>query len=172
MDIIVVSSKDKKVDENLHNLYNVIVYEETIGTISNWIMNYVNNYFDYYYIKNSIIHARESSIDTIITGSSYGRFRVNEEDIPHAVNLSLPSQDIYYSLKSIKKVCEFNDGIKNIVLCCGYYYFFCDLSKSKNISDFYNILKVYVPLFGDDAYHNCNILVSKNGGQRIRQSYI
>ncbi|CDB69169.1 putative uncharacterized protein [Eubacterium sp. CAG:252] len=49
----------------------------------------------------------------------------------------------------------------------GIIIFLCNLSKSKNISDFYNILKVYVPLFGDDAYHNCNILVSENGGREL-----
>lgn len=163
-DIIVVSSNDKDVDKDLHNLYNVIVYEETIGIISNQIINYVNEYFDYYYIKNSIRQTKERTINTIVTGSSYGRVGVDEKSMLNAINLSLSSQDIYYSLKGIEKACEFNSTIKNIVVCCGYYYFYSDLSKSKNIPELYKIPNVYVPLFGNNAYHNCNILARKMGG--------
>lgn len=163
-DIIVVSCRDESIDEDLHNQYNVIVYEETIDIISRQITNYINENFDYFYMKNAISQGKKNSTNTIVTGSSYGRLGVNEKNIPNAVNISLSSQDIYYSLKGINKICESNDNIKNIVVCCGYYYFFSDMSKTKDMSVLQNIIKVYVPLYGNEAYHNCNMLARKMGG--------
>ena len=95
-DFIVISNKDTKVDKDIHNDYNIVVFEEIVDEVSIQIMNYVNYNFDYYYIRKSFKLAETSNIENIITGSSYGRLDVNEKDIPNAINLSLESQDMYY----------------------------------------------------------------------------
>lgn len=158
VDLIIVSDKDKEINANLHNEYNIIVFEETVDAISKQIIKHVYNNFDYYFIKNALDAARTSEIDTIVTGSSYGRLGVNENAMLRTVNLALSSQDIYYSLKGIQQACEKNNYIKNIVICCGYYYFFSDMSKGKDINVLDNISKVYKPIFGEEAYHNCYLL--------------
>lgn len=153
-DVIIVSDKDKEIDDNLHNEYNIVIFEEIVDELSKQVVNYVYNNFDYYFITNALNEAKTSQINTIITGSSYGRVGVNENDMLKTINLSLSSQDLYYSLKGIQKVIEVDENIKNIVICCGYYYFYSDFSKSKEgVTD--RISKVYLPIFGDESYHNC-----------------
>lgn len=156
-DVIIVSDKDKEIDDNLHNEYNIVIFEEIVDELSKQVVNYVYNNFDYYFITNALNEAKTSQINTIITGSSYGRVGVNENDMLKTINLSLSSQDLYYSLKGIQKVIEVDENIKNIVICCGYYYFYSDFSKSKEgVTD--RISKVYLPIFGDESYHNCYLL--------------
>lgn len=65
-------------------------------------------------------------------------------------------QDLYYSVRGIYKVCKENKNIKNIVLCCSYYYFFSDLSKAENPGERARISRVYYPLYQD--MHNCVLL--------------
>lgn len=153
-DIIIVSSRDDKIDGNL---YNVVFFEETVDELSKQIINHVNSNFDYYFIKNALgIGGGDGyKTNTIVTGSSYGRLGVDENKMPNTVNLSLPSQDLYYSLKGIEHVCSHNSNIKNIVLCCSYYYFFSDMSRGKDKGILANIPRIYVPLFGEMGYHNC-----------------
>lgn len=157
-DVIIVSDKDEEIDDSIHNEYNIIIFEETIDEIYKQIINYVNSHYDYYYIKNALDSVKTSEINTIITGSSYGKLGINANEMFKTVNLSLSSQDLYYSLQGIQSACASSNTIKNIVICCGYYYFFSDLSKNKNCEVLSNISKVYVPLFGDEAYHNCFLL--------------
>ena len=65
----------------------------------------------------------------------------------------MPSQDMYYSVKGIYDVLNCNKNITNIALCMGYYYFFNDMSKVKNIYELMRVVKVYNKLYQD--MHNC-----------------
>jgi hypothetical protein len=47
-----------------------------------------------------------------------------------SINLSLPSQDIYYSILIAKEIIENNKNIKKCYLGTGYWTFHFDLSKS------------------------------------------
>ena len=156
-DIIVISNAD---DEGFYNndlsSYNIVIYEDFCEKISSNIIQEFQYNYDYYHLKHALSAAVNPNITSIISGSSYGLFGIETSLLSNAVNLSLPSQDLYYSLKGIYYVCNKNRNIKNIVLCVGYYYFFSDLSKNKNLSEIRRISKVYKPLYAD--MHNCSLL--------------
>lgn len=159
-DYIIISKTD--MDFNFFepfSLCSVLVYEDFFHKISNNVIVEISYNFDYYYLKNAISASKREEIDTIITGSSYGLFGIDCKQLPGAVNLALRSQDLYYSLKGIYEVCSANKNIRNIVLCCNYYYFFSDLSKTKNEDEIQRVSKVYQPLYED--LHNCELLPPK-----------
>lgn len=158
MDVLIISKQEK--NENLP-LCNMVIYEEILQEISlNILQEYKNNY-DFYYLQHALLEAKQKSIETIITGSSYGRLGVLDQMLysQNAVNLSLSSQDLYYSIRGGYEVYNINKNIKNIVICCSYYYFFSDLSKSKNSNVIKLISKIYMPLFQD--MHNCVLMPRK-----------
>lgn len=155
-DIVIVSKKDSDFSYNNGSLVTVIVYEEMLEKIfENILLEYQRNY-DYYYLRNALEHAKNEEINTIITGSSYGLFGISSDMLRKEVNLSLTSQDLYYSLKCIYEVWKYNKNIKNIVLCSSYYYFYSDLSRTENKGEILRVSKVYNLLFGD--MHNCILL--------------
>lgn len=159
-DIIIISKEDFSVTAIDFSFFKVLFYEEVTQRIfSNVIQQYEEDK-DYYYLKDQLDYARTSSIDTIITGSSYGLYGIDASLLSHKVNLSLPSQDLYYSLKGVYKLYKEkekeNVSICNVVLCCGYYYFHTDLSRTKNQSEISRIAKVYHPIYHD--MHNCVFL--------------
>lgn len=155
-DVIIMSNKDKSFSDEDRNNYNIVHVEDVINKINVNIMEEINNNYDYYYLKYQLSKAENSPIDTIITGSSYGLFGIKESMIPNAVNLSLASQDLYYAMKGIEYVLGKNKNIKHIVLCASYYYFYSDLSKTRNTFEIQRIAKVYSPIFDDR--HNCYLM--------------
>ena len=80
---------------------------------------------------------------------------MDEKQLSHQINLSLASQDIYYSLEGAKYVLNKNNNIRNIVICCGYYYFYSDLSRTNNEKELMRVPKVYYKLYGRRGVHNC-----------------
>lgn len=157
-DFVVVSKKDSLEDIDFEQ-NQVIIFEDVIEKLlANVFQEYQYN-SDYYYLKNAMAAAKRPSVNTLITGSSYGLFGIDEEMLPNAVNLSLASQDLFYSIKEIYEICENNPHIENVVLCCSYYYLFSDLSKSQNKNELLRISKVYNPLFKD--VHNALLLPPK-----------
>lgn len=157
-DIIVISNTDNNIKFDLSS-YNTMVYEEFYEKILINIVQECQYNYDYYYLKNALLHSSDPEVSTLISGSSYGVFGVDTSLLFNAVNLSSISQDLYYSLKLIYSACETNKNVKNIVLCLGYYYFFSDLSKTQNTNEIRRISNVYKPLFND--IHNCPILPPK-----------
>ena len=127
--------------------YNIYVYEELVQKIyENIIQEYLYNY-DYYYLRNAINACMEQKIDTLITGSSYGLFGIYEPYLKGQINMSLQSQDLFYSFEQIESVCSRNENIKNIVLCIGYWHFFWDLSKTRDMGELSRISQTYIPVF-------------------------
>lgn len=158
-DIIIISRFDSSISQENILKYTIFIYEDFFEKISlNIIQEHQYNY-DYYYLKHALTNAANPHTTTIISGSSYGLFGIDDSMLSQAVNLSLMSQDLYYSLKGIYQVCSNNQNIKNIVLCLGYYYFFSDLSKTQNTNEIQRISKVYKPLYKD--IHNCTLLPPK-----------
>lgn len=157
-DVIIISKEDI-VTERDFIPFTVIVYEEYFEKIACNIMRENEANFDYYYLKNALAKAKELNTDTIITGLSYGLFGIDDSILNKEVNLSYLSQDLYYSLKGIYDVYQENKYIKNVVLCCGYYYFFMDMSKSQNPLWLQRVSEIYDPLFHD--IHNCFLLPPK-----------
>ena len=154
-DLIIVSQMDVSLMTGLEE-YHVIVYEQFFQELSARVCQEYYNNHDYYYLKNALQQAQNTNVTTLISGSSYGAFGIDLSYIDNAVNLSSISQDLYYSIKLLRRACEANRNIKNIVLCVGHYCFFSDLSLAKTPSELQRISKVYYPLLHDS--HNCLIL--------------
>lgn len=132
---------------------SAVVYEEFLEEIVEYSCNMFMRNWDYFYLNNKMNEAKNA--ETLILGSSYARFGIKEEMMEKAVNLSLPSQDLYYAFELLKKVCTEEHSIKNVILGCGYYSFFSDLSKTKNRGELERISTVYAPILND--WHNCFI---------------
>ena len=158
-DIVIVSRLDSSVMRREELECTIIICEEIFEKILLNVRREYHYNYDYYYMKNALEEAVSPKITTIISGSSYGLYGIDHTLLSHEVNLSMTSQDLYYSLKGIYYVCERNPGIQNVVLCMGYYYFFSDLSKTQSLKEVSRISKVYAPLYHD--IHNCVLLPPK-----------
>ena len=134
----------------------IIVYEVAFNKVIESVFKEYQNNWEHYFYKNAINKAKDNATRTIITGSSYGLLGVDESMLDEAVNLSLTSQDLYYSIRTIYEVCESNVNIENIVLCCSYYYLYSDMSRSQNVDSQMRVAKIYNPLFGD--VHNAVVV--------------
>ncbi|HEY5588549.1 MAG TPA: hypothetical protein VIK86_06295 [Candidatus Paceibacterota bacterium] len=86
---------------------------------------------------------RKKNADTLIVGLSYSLCGIEESLLDSALNLSLPSQDIFYSYLLTKKIIEINK-IKKVAIGLSYYSFYFDMSKS--IYNKFRIDNVYYPL--------------------------
>lgn len=164
-DILIVCRVDFAEVARYRYQYNIYVYEELVQKIyENIIQEYLYNY-DYYYLRNAINACMEQKIDTLITGSSYGLFGIYEPYLKGQINMSLQSQDLFYSFEQIESVCSRNENIKNIVLCIGYWHFFWDLSKTRDMGELSRISQTYIPVFqeeyGMECIHNAHILPKK-----------
>lgn len=135
-----------------------IVYEDFMEIIFANINKEIEDNYNYYYLKEALEQGGKSFINTIITGSSYGLFGIDHSMLTDEVNLSLYSQDLYYSFKGILATYKANPQISTIVLCVSYYYFYSDLSQTQG-SELKRVSDVYYPLFQD--MHNAKLLPAK-----------
>lgn len=132
--------------------------------IVNRVKNLFDRKYDYYYLK-SCFDSKIDKREIIVAGSSYSVFGIIPDD--DMVCLGLPSQDFYYSDKLIRKYIENTNDIKKVVLVCGYYSAYHDLSMAKSFSERNRIDDVYFPLLCDR--HNSKTKVKKN---ILSKSYI
>lgn len=147
-DYILVSQQDR--DVHLEDVRDqTIVYEEVFNKVIESVFKEYQAHWERYFYKCAINKAKDDSTRTIITGSSYGLLGIDETMLDDAVNLSLTSQDLYYSIRTIYEVCESNANIENIVLCCSFYYLYSDMSKSQNLDSQMRVAKIYNSLFRD-----------------------
>lgn len=157
-DTIIVSEKDKDVYD--HNLFEILVYEEFSKELFRYVSHEVGINFDFYYLRNALEYAKSEKVSTLFTGSSYGLFGIDRRLLTNAANLSMTSQDLFYSICGINEVLEKNQKVKNIVLCCSYYYFFSDFSMSQNSFERGLMSQIYYPLFKD--MHNAALVLPRN----------
>lgn len=83
-------------------------------------------------------------------GSSYGQLGLEENQFDFPLkNLALQSQDMYYACLIAREAIKRNSKIEVVIIGCGYYYFYSDLSKTKNNLELRRVYDVYQPIFGD-----------------------
>lgn len=103
--------------------------------------------YEYFYINN-VVQNTNNKIDTVFIGPSYVVFGINPTKT--SVVLSLPSQDIYYSIQLLKKyLCHDKSNIKRVVMGLGYWGLYHDLSSVKSFDELNRIFDVYYPVLGD-----------------------
>ncbi len=156
-DEIILSNSDTIEKDDLLPFIPVI-YEDFVGKMLGNISNEIKENYDYYYLKEALEHAMDHSVRTIILGSSYGLFGIDTDMLAHDINLSLSSQDLFYSFLCLQSVYKSNPHISTVVFCVGYYYFYSDLSQSEGI-EISRVSNVYYPLF--QTMHNAKMIPAK-----------
>lgn len=138
---------------NYNDLYNNIL--TSCQTI------YFTNY-DYNFLKAELRRCLTEKFETLIVGNSYSLCGIENELLnTKSFNLSMHSQDLYYSYKLAKECIENNKNIKKCIIGVGHYTLYNDLSKCKGEYQT-NIMKnVYVPLL-KDKHNSCNADTSIN----------
>lgn len=112
--------------------------------------------YDRYYLQCAMKRAVLNDIDTLVIGSSYAMFGIDETIAPWLVNCGLPSQDLYYSNRIVSEILKKGVCVRNIVLVTSYYVLFSDLSRVESDYERLRISRVYYPLFND--VHHCIIM--------------
>ncbi|MET3207076.1 UNVERIFIED_CONTAM: hypothetical protein ABIC26_000010 [Paenibacillus sp. PvR008] len=139
----------------------VISYKKLVQElIGNFVkQKYYSNY-DYYYLSKNIKGNTDSEI--LAAGSSYSMFGLSERSFGKSIlNLSLASQDLYYSRKIVKEALKYSRNIKYCIIGMSYYSFHYDLSRSKKEAE-KRINKVYYPIFKDSHHFEVNESVTSS----------
>lgn len=143
----------------LNNFVNIFIYEDFYEMLINAFNNIkfiykerYNNNYDYNFLNTRLnLLKKDDSTKILITGLSYALMGLDENLFKYkACNLSLSSQDLYYSYKLSKDIISFNDNIKCCVIGLSYYSLHFDLSLCGEAA--MRINPVYLPLLGDS--HN------------------
>lgn len=136
--------------EEIDNGNEVLQWDVLFSELYSYVQSRWSRNYDGYYLKSAIADAWENDYETIVVGSSYARFGINEKELESKTkNLALPSQDLYYGCKIAKTLLERNSNIKNVIIGSGYNYFFSDLSKTQNLSEKSRVSNVYYFNFSD-----------------------
>ena len=131
-------------------------WDELIGQFYKKMLIYYNTNYDFFYLKNVINEVCTFKYDILFAGSSYARFGIEEKMLKRkGKNLSLSSQDIYYSCKLLKRLIDSNAEICDVVIGGSYYQFFCDLSSCSG-GELGRVSNVYYPILKD--MHNAIFL--------------
>jgi hypothetical protein len=155
-DVVFVSRYDTISDEDLHN-HRVWIWEDCTEAIAISAVNEIAYNYEYLFYMKALSRGKsDMGISTLFTGSSYGVHGVDECLISEAVNLSVRAQDLYYSAKGVYEVCKQNHNIKNVVVCCSYYYAFEDMSVHSAEYQQRLINLLYDRIYGD--IHNRSVL--------------
>ncbi|WP_027634452.1 hypothetical protein [Clostridium hydrogeniformans] len=153
-DILIFSERTSSHNEEKEQFDHIIYYDRLIDEMFNKTSQIYSRNHDYNFLVNTIEKAKDKNTEVIIAGSSYSLYGIDEKLLSKAaVNLSLPSQDLYYSLEIMKNIIKENNNIRYCILGQFYYCFHFDLSKSIN-NEVSRIENVYYPIFKDS--HNYN----------------
>ena len=163
----------KNKDSLNYEMYNILLVEENINFKNNFfdeVLNYSNiandflalvntiyiNNYDFNYLYNSLNKSYEYNIESIIVGNSYPLVGIEENLLnKKTINLSMHSQDLYYSYKLAKNAILKNKNIKQCIFGISYYVLTHDLSMCESLYSKNMIQNVYYPLLND--LHNSNI---------------
>lgn len=154
-----------------NNSYNILFVNESVSCKNNYfdeILNYnqitlaiknanqilYKGNYDYHYIKTSLNKVKyDDSITNIIVGNSYPLVGIDNNILGEdTINLSMSSQDLYYSFK-LAKESILSNNIKTCIFGISYYLLKHDLSMGESAYSRNMIKYLYNPLLKD--IHNC-----------------
>lgn len=165
-------SSKKKCSQNT-KVYNILLVEHDItlknsffdamlnySKVAELLLNiseeiYIQNY-DFNYLSNSLIRSYENDVESIIVGNSYSLVGIDEHLLnKNTINLSMHSQDLYYSYQLARKAITENKNIRRCIFGMSYYILCHDLSRGDSLYSKNMIENVYYPLLND--IHNSDI---------------
>ncbi|CEO31505.1 D-alanyl-lipoteichoic acid biosynthesis protein DltD [Paraclostridium sordellii] len=110
---------------------------------------YYENY-NYNYLSKTLEKCKCENIETLVVGNSYPLTGIDSKSLLNkSENLSISSQDLYYSYKLAEEVINNNENIKRCIIGAGYYLVNHDLSKCKSESSTNMIKYLYYPILKD-----------------------
>lgn len=141
---------------DLNNFDIVINEKDTLDTFNNSKTELNLNDIDYYLYDRLYLEAKLESlisrkdIQLLLAGSSYTMCGLFEKQMPiPSRNVAVDAQDLYYSLKTIRKALDYNPNIKYCVLSFAYYLWGYDLSRSTSEYQLKRVTDVNYPVFLD-----------------------
>lgn len=158
--VLILSEETISISDGLINFDKIIHYDKFMNDIYNIVeqiyhLNHI--FYDYNYLVNTINIAKKNITESIFIGHSYSLNGLDETKLnENVVNLSLSSQDLYYSFKIAKNIIDENQNIKKCYIGTGYWTFYLDLSRAQNIHELARIENIYYPILKDG--HNCKYL--------------
>lgn len=110
--------------------------------------------YDFNYLKNRLEDVKHEDVRTIIVGNGYARAGIDERALcTRAVNLSLSSQDLYYSFELAKKSIEQNPNINKCIIGIGYYSLYYNLKNLQKKGLDNNVInELYEPILNPEMY--------------------
>ena len=149
--ILIVS--EETVDSNLDfNLYfnDVLYYDKLMNAMFDISEKIYYENYDYNYLLKSLEKCKRENIETIIVGNSYPLTGIDSNFLSNkSENLSISSQDLYYSYKLAEEVINNNENIKRCIIGAGYYLVNHDLSKCKSEYSINMVKCLYYPILKD-----------------------
>lgn len=150
--ILVIDKENCAEELDMYHFDKVIYYNKFIDDSFNLAMKIYNSQYDYNYLRYSLEKAKKANINGIVVGTSYSMYGIDESMLEgDVVNLSLASQDLYYSYKIAKNIISHNNNIKKCFIGTGFWSFYMDVSKSLD-DGVPRIQNVYYPILLDS--HN------------------
>lgn len=156
-DEIKVLIYNKNSDDNIFNKFDITIEINELGAYLYTLCEklYSNDYC-YKYLKNSIVAAKEEKCEVIAVGNSYIMNGIQGDMLkPKVVNLSLSSQDLYYSYKLLEDIISNNKNIKTCIVGVAYYLLYHDLSMGTSEYSNMRVKNIYYPITKD--LHNSKV---------------
>ena len=170
-----LSTKRKKYKDKNKNIYNILLVEKDIilkniffdkvfdySKIVNIFFNICQEiylgYYDFNYLEKSLNRSYQDDIESVIVGNSYSLVGIEEDLLDkNSINLSMHSQDLYYSYQLAKKVITKNKNINQCIIGMSYYVLCHDLSKGDSLYSRNMVENIYYPLLNDK--HNSRVKI-------------
>ncbi|MFI3211096.1 MAG: CDP-glycerol glycerophosphotransferase family protein [Peptostreptococcaceae bacterium] len=147
--------------KNINLFDKVYLYDDIYNDLESLSSKIYYKDYDYHFLKNELKYAENDSFENLITGNSYPLKGIDKNFLSNkSYNLSMNSQDLYYSYKLTKELLKHNKSIKNCIIGTGYFITYYDLSRGKNDYSKNMIRNIYGPLLND--YHNSEKIESSN----------
>ena len=144
----VTFSKELNIEDKFDEVFDYNKIIKNLFEVSNAV--YKCDY-DFNYLKNELEASSNEDIRGIVVGNGYATAGIDKELLSFkSVNLSLPSQDLYYSFEIAKKAIERNPKINKCLIGIGYYSMYYNLRKSKNQESIRVLDEIYKPIIEND----------------------
>jgi len=139
-----------------HFFDEVLYHNKVIEMLKNISEIFYRNNYNLRYLENSLEECSRKYVQSIIVGNSYPLLGIEEELLNNnTINLSMHSQDLYYSFELAKKAILSNNNIKQCILGISFYALKHDLSSGTREYSKNMIKDVYYPLLKD--VHNSKL---------------
>ncbi len=151
VNILIVSEETIYSDLDFNLYFNdVLYYDKLMNSIFEVSENIYSANYDYNYLSKTLEKCKCENINTLVVGNSYPLTGIDVKLLSNkSVNLSISSQDLYYSYKIAKEAINNNENIKRCIIGAGYYLVNHDLSKCKSEYSVNMVKCLYYPILKD-----------------------